>query len=63
MEQKIIESFKKNMKGEADNLDLIVSFSDEDENEVEIMERKDYGRVWVCKVTKNGNVTDIHELG
>ncbi len=65
IEEKILESFKKKMKGEADDLELGVALDPEaweEEHYCEVMEHQDNGKVWEVKTTKNGNVIEIYEL-
>lgn len=66
MEEKILNSFVKKMKGEVKKEDLIVSipdcFGDDDEYYCEVLEKENNGRVWNVETTRNYNVKTIDEM-
>lgn len=65
LEKKILEQFKKKMKMEGSN-DLIISLDCDDfgnfENECEIIESKDNGRVWQVTTYSTGRIRQIYEM-
>lgn len=66
MEEKILNSFVKKMKGEVNKEDLLVfipdCFGDDNEYYCEVMEKWDNGKVWEVETTRSCNVKDIYEL-
>ena len=65
IEQVILENFKKKMKEEVKDLNLLVSLSEDtfpDDYGIyscEVMESKDNGKVWNVICTRNGKIKDI----
>lgn len=68
LKDKILEQFKKKMKKEVEELELIVALTEdcwpdfEGTYSCEVMETKDNGKVWECDCTKSGNIKNIWEL-
>lgn len=68
IEEKVLENFKRKMKEKVKDLDLIAVFNedawpDEDGNYfIEVLERKDNGRVWTLECTRSGNIKEVYEL-
>ena len=64
IEQVILANFKKYMKSQVQDLDLIISLSEDtfpDDNGIyscEIMEAKDNGKVWNVTCTKSGKIKE-----
>lgn len=66
MEQKILDEFKKKMKMQ-DRTDLKIQLDTDDwgnyENECEIYEAANNGRVWNVTTTRTGKIKSIYEVG
>ena len=64
IENKILMSFLKLKKGQYKMNELFVSFPDNfyDVNECEIMEKKNYGKVWAVRISNKFTILDIYEI-